>query len=141
MKILAVIALIAISAAQVYAADTGGTGVSLSSLPGGQSKSVSPLGQNQAKQNSKSNDFYGTTPPAATPAANNAKVAQGESKGKKGSQVDDGKEGDSEKKDILLPMASQDGVGEQSVMPEVQMKAMLSASDVNRVVCGTDRSE
>jgi len=83
----------------------------------------------------KDSNFYGGT--AAEPPKK-GKAASGQ-KDKKGSQVDSGSdEVDVDKKEAPLPQASQDGVGEQSVMPEIMMKAMLSASDVNRIVCGTE---
>lgn len=92
------------------------------------------------KKGSAKSDFYGNGA-SETPdkKAKGKAAAAGVDSGKKGSQVDPGKEdGDGDKKDLALPQASQDGVGEQSVLPEIQMKAMLSASDVNRLVCGTD---
>lgn len=140
MRIATAIALIALGACQAFAIDEP-TEVPVSTLGAGQPKAGGGQGATGKTAKKGGSDFYGSTPPAADekPSAKKGKGAQSGDKGKRGSQVDGGKEdGDGEKKDLALPTASQDGIGEQSVMPEVQMKAMFSASDVNRVVCGTD---
>lgn len=143
---LTIIALLSLSATSVLAEDAALAVSATSSAtitPIGQTKPISQqVGTAKTGSSAKgSGDFYGSSTPAASSGpgkkGNSAQPAK-KSKKREGSQVDDGAEGDADKKDLSIPQASQDGIGEQSVLPEVQMKAMFSASDVNRVVCGTD---
>lgn len=140
MRITTALVLLVLGAGHVYAEDTAFE-VPVSSLGPAQAKPLSQASSNKTPATKKGSDFYGSSAPADDkPAGKKGKNAQSGDKNKKGSLVDDGKEyggADGEKKELSLPQASQDGVGEQSVLPEVQMKAMLSASDVNRVVCGS----
>jgi conjugal transfer pilus assembly protein TraK len=124
--------LIAFGAVASYAAESNSTPtVASSSTTVAATKTPIPTTKGARKT-----DFYASSDPV--PEKRGKSASKGEVKGKKGSQVDDGKDDDGEMKDLALPQASQDGIGEQSLLPEVQMKAMFSASDVNRVVCGTD---
>lgn len=45
---------------------------------------------------------------------------------------------DKKSEELALPSAAADGTGDQVILPEITMKAIMSASDVNRVVCSTE---
>lgn len=43
--------------------------------------------------------------------------------------------------ELALPSAEADGTGDQLILPEITMKAIMSASDVNRVVCSSEMKD
>jgi conjugal transfer pilus assembly protein TraK len=133
MRMLTVITMMALAVGNAHAEDAT-TEVRVSSLSAAK-KATQPKA---SAPGNKKDSFYGTTATEPAPTKK-GKGQTAEGKSKSGSQTDGGKEdSDGDKKEPPLPQATSEGIGEQSVLPEVQMKAKFSASDVNRVVCSSD---